>query len=86
MMICLFFLHLKSSFRFQDILDFLVIEKSYTKCVGETIPRPFSKKAKLSISPDQLSKIVTACRYCMLISGLLKYIETKLQTTCFNLI
>ena len=27
-----------------------LLEKSYTKCVGETIPRPFSKKTKLSIS------------------------------------
>ena len=26
------------------------VEKSYTKCGGETIPRPFSKKSKLSIS------------------------------------
>ena len=25
-------------------------EKSYTKCGGETIPRPFPKKSKLSIS------------------------------------
>ena len=28
-------------------------EKSYTKCGGETIPKPFSKKSKLSISLDQ---------------------------------
>ena len=28
-------------------------EKSYTKCGGETIPRPFSRKSKLSISMDQ---------------------------------
>ena len=28
-------------------------EKSYTKCAGETIPRPLSKKPKLSISLDQ---------------------------------
>ena len=27
--------------------------KSYTKCDGETAPRPFSKKSKLSISLDQ---------------------------------
>ena len=25
------------------------IEKSYTKCDGETVPRPFSKKLKMSI-------------------------------------
>ena len=28
------------------------IEKSYTKCGEETIPRPFSKKSKFSISLD----------------------------------
>ena len=29
------------------------LEKSYTKCGGETTPRPFSKKSKLSIYLDQ---------------------------------
>ena len=28
-------------------------EKSYAKCAGETIPRPLSKKSKLSISLNQ---------------------------------
>ena len=32
------------------------LEKSYTKCGGETIPIPFSKKEKLGISLDQLCK------------------------------
>ena len=32
------------------------LEKSCTKCGGETIPRPFSKKSKLSIFLDQYSK------------------------------
>ena len=31
----------------------IFLEKSYTKCGGETISRPFSKKSKLSISVDQ---------------------------------
>ena len=31
-------------------------EKSYTRCGGETIPRLFFKKLKLSISLDQYSK------------------------------
>ena len=35
----------------------IFLEKSYTKCGGETIPRPFSKKSKLSISLDQYSKV-----------------------------
>ena len=31
----------------------IFLEKSYTKCGGETSPRPFSEKSKLSISLDQ---------------------------------
>ena len=31
----------------------IFVEKSYSKCGGETIPRPLSKKSKLSISLDQ---------------------------------
>ena len=30
------------------------LEKSYIKSVGETVPRPFSKKSKLNISLDQV--------------------------------
>ena len=33
----------------------IFLEKSYTKWGGETIPRPFSKNSKLSISRDQFS-------------------------------
>ena len=32
-------------------------EKSYTKCGGEPIHKPFSKKSNLSISLDQCSKV-----------------------------
>ena len=31
----------------------IFLEKSYAKFDGNTIPRPFSKKSKLSISLDQ---------------------------------
>ena len=31
----------------------IFVEKSYTRCGGETISRPFSTKSKLSISLDQ---------------------------------
>ena len=31
----------------------IFLKKSYTKCGGETNPRPFSEKLKLSISLDQ---------------------------------
>ena len=36
----------------------IFLEKSYTKYGGETIPRPFSKKSKLSIYLDQHSKVL----------------------------
>ena len=34
------------------------VEKS--KCAGEIIPRPLSKKSKLSISLDQLGKVLNS--------------------------
>ena len=34
----------------------IIVEKSYTKCDGETIPKLFLKNLKLSISLDQQSK------------------------------
>ena len=36
----------------------IFLEKSYTNCGGETTPEPFSEKWKLSIFPDQWSKIL----------------------------
>ena len=36
----------------------IFIERSYTKCGGETIPGPFSKKSKFSISLVQKSKVL----------------------------
>ena len=62
------------------------IEKSYTKLGGETSPRPFSEKLKLSISLDNSVKFYTVCFYCMPSWGLSKYIENKLQTTFFYLV
>ena len=35
----------------------IFLEKSYTKCGGKTIPRPFSGKSNLSISLDQQFKL-----------------------------
>ena len=37
------------------------LNKSYTKCGGVTIPRPFSKKSKLSISLDNSLKFYATC-------------------------
>ena len=36
----------------------IFIEKSNPKCAGETIPRSFSKKSKLSISLDKQPKVL----------------------------
>ena len=38
----------------------IFVEKSYIKCAGETIPRPLSKKSKLSISLDQQCKVLNS--------------------------
>ena len=38
----------------------IFVEKSYTKCAAETIPRPLSKKSKLSISLDQYCKVLNS--------------------------
>ena len=47
---------------FDQLLEYnmriIFLEKSCAKRCGETIPRPFSKKLKLSISLDQESKIL----------------------------
>ena len=47
--------------KFDQLIEYNVrnifLEKSYTKCYGETSPRPFSEKLKLSISLDQESKV-----------------------------
>ena len=43
--------------KFSQLIEYntrnIFFEKLYTKCAGETIPRPLSKKSKLSISLDQ---------------------------------
>ena len=64
----------------------IFLERSYSKCGGETSPRPFSKKLKLTISLDQWCKVLYSLLYYFASWGLSKYIETKLQTTCFHLI
>ena len=38
----------------------IFVEKSYTKCAGETIPRPLPKISKLSISLDQKCKVLNS--------------------------
>ena len=50
----------------------IFLEKSCTKCGGETSPRPFSEKLKLSISLDQQSKVLYSL---LLLYGKLRAIE-----------
>ena len=59
--------YLKYSSRSHDIKIFVLNFRScrnttqrfrYTKCDGDTIPRSFSKKSKLSISLDQYSEVL----------------------------
>ena len=50
------------SMKFRQLVEYnminIFLEKSYTKYGRETIPRPFSKKSKSSISLDQWSKVL----------------------------
>ena len=40
-------------------MTYTSLEKSYTKFGGETCPRPFFKKSKLSVSLDQQANVYT---------------------------
>ena len=50
----------------------IFLKKSFTKCGGETSPRSFSEKLKLSISMDQWSKVLYSL---VLLYGKLRAIE-----------
>ena len=43
--------------KFRQLMEYnmrnIFLDKSYTKCGGETIPRPFPEKPKLTVSMDQ---------------------------------
>ena len=63
--------------KFGQFIEFnirnIFLGKSYTKCDGETSPRPFSEKLKLSISMDQYSKV---CYSLFLLYAKLRAIDT----------
>ena len=48
--------------KFDQLIDYnkrnIFLEKSYTKCAGDTIPRPLSKISKLYKDLDQQSKVL----------------------------
>ena len=63
----------------------IFLEKSCTKCGGETSPISFSGKLKLSISLDQYP-FHTVVFIASQVEYYLKYIESKLQNTYFYFI
>ena len=84
--------------KFSHLIEYnmkdIFLEKSYAQWSRETIPRPLSKKSKLSIFRDQQSKVLYSlfllyacfCFYFIVCYWVLsKCIETKLQITCFYL-
>ena len=56
----------------------IFLEKSYTKCGGESIPRPIIKKSKLSIPLDQCSKVI----YFVFIVWQVKAYRNWLKLSC----
>ena len=50
----------------------IFFEKSYIKCGGETIPRSFYKKLKLSIPLDQKSKVLYSSLLLYVMLGTIK--------------
>ena len=64
----------------------IFLEKSYTKCGGETIPRPFLKNQNWCYLWINSRKVCAVYFYWIPSWELSKYIETELQTTCFYLI
>ena len=54
----------KQAMKFGQLIEYnmrnIFVKKSYTKCAGETIPRPLSKTSKLSISLDQQCKVLNS--------------------------
>ena len=69
----------------------IFVEKSYIKCDGETVPRPFSKKTKLSIPLHQKSKVLYSLllsyakfRYIYIIYNILKLSSRPLAFNSFK--
>ena len=52
----------KLTMKFDQVIQYnlrnIFVEKAYTKCAGETIPRPLCKKSKLRIPLDQYCKVL----------------------------
>ena len=64
----------------------IFLEKTYTKCGRETIPRRFSKELKLTISLDLQCNVLYILFLFYAKLRDIKNIETKQQTACIYLI
>ena len=62
--------------KFGQVIEYImrniILEKSYTKSGGETSPRPFAEKLKLSLSLTQQSKVLCSL---FLLNAKLRVIE-----------
>ena len=63
----------------------IFLEKSYTKCGREPIPRLFYEKSKLTISGSTVWNFINFFLIICPSRGLLKNIKTKVLTTYFYL-
>ena len=59
----------------EDNMGHIFLEKSYTKCAGENIPRLFSEKSKFIVSLDQKSHNIKTIKTIIII-------KANLETTC----
>ena len=61
-------------------LDTIFLKNHTQNVVEKLFPGPFLKKQNLANLWINNPKVYEVCFYCMLLWGLQKYIETKLQT------
>ena len=75
--------------KFGQLIEFdmrsTFVENSYTNAVKELSPDPFLKSQDWVYLWINGLKFYEICFYYMLIWGLSKYSETKLQTSCFHI-
>ena len=61
----------------------IFLEKPYTKCGQETSSRPFSEKLKLSMSPDQYSKVLYIFFIICQVEGYQKILKLSFRPLSF---
>ena len=61
----------------------IFLEKSYTKCGGETIPRVFPKKIKTEHTSDQQPKVLYSL-YLLYAKGYRDIVKLNCRTLNFN--